>query len=133
MPGYDPARLAAAVKADALRLGFDGVGIARAERLDAEARRLEAWLTAGRHGGASGAMPWMEGHFDKRIDPRELVPGAQSVVSVFASYWQDAPAAPAASGPDATARIARYAWGDDYHEVASAMSPAAADPITTPT
>lgn len=117
MPGYDPARLARDVKADALRIGFDGVGIARAERLDAEARRLEAWLASGRHGGSAGAMAWMEGHFDKRVDPRELVPGARSVVSVFASYWQGVPAAPAASGPGAPARIARYAWGDDYHDV----------------
>jgi len=62
-------------------------------------------------------MAWMENHFEKRIDPRELVPGAQSVVSVFASYWQDVPAAVAATGPDAPARIARYAWGDDYHDV----------------
>ncbi len=117
MPGYDPARLAAAVKADALRIGFDGVGIARAERLGDEARRLEAWLAAGRHGGSDGAMTWMERNFDKRIDPRELVPGARSVVSVFASYWQDVPAATPASGPEAPARIARYAWGDDYHDV----------------
>ena len=117
MPGYDPARLARDVRADALRIGFDGVGIARAERLDAEARRLEAWLAAGRHGGTSGAMAWMERNFDKRIDPRELVPGARSVVSVFASYWQNTPATPAASGPDAPARVARYAWGDDYHDV----------------
>ena len=117
MPGYDPARLAAAVRADALRLGFDGVGIARAERLDDEARRLEAWLAAGRHGGSDGAMTWMERNFEKRIDPRELVAGARSVVSVFASYWQNMPAAPPAAGPEAPARIARYAWGDDYHEV----------------
>ncbi|HEX9950203.1 MAG TPA: tRNA epoxyqueuosine(34) reductase QueG [Rubricoccaceae bacterium] len=120
MPGYDPARLAADLKADALRLGFDGVGIARAERLDVEARRLDAWLTAGRHGGSDGAMTWMERNFDKRIDPRELVPGAQSVVSVFASYWQNVPAAGSAApgtGAAASARIARYAWGDDYHDV----------------
>ena len=117
MPGYDPARLARDVKADALRIGFDGVGIARAERLGVEARRLEAWLQASRHGGSDGAMTWMERNFDKRIDPRELVPGALSVVSVFASYWQNVPAAPAAAGPDAPARIARYAWGDDYHDV----------------
>ena len=135
MPGYDPARLARDVRADALRIGFDGVGIARAERLDVEARRLDAWLAAGRHGGTAGAMTWMERNFDKRIDPRELVPGARSVVSVFASYWQNVPAAPPASGPGASspgasgpeasgpdapariARIARYAWGDDYHDV----------------
>ncbi len=112
MPGYDPALLAARLKAEARRVGFDGVGIARAERLDDEARRLEAWLLGGRHGGASGAMPWMEGHFEKRVDPRVLVPGAQSVVSVFASYWQ-----PGRATAPGAARISRYAWGDDYHDV----------------
>lgn len=111
MPGFDPARLARDLKADALRIGFDGVGIARAERLDTEARRLEAWLLAGRHGGDAGALRWIENHFDKRIDPRELVPGAQSVVSVFVSYWQPVPA------DEGAARVSRYAWGDDYHDV----------------
>ena len=134
MPGYDPSRLARDLKAEALRVGFDGVGVARAERLDAEARRLEAWLQDGRHGGDGGAMAWMGRHFDKRVDPRELVPGARSVVSVFASYWQPGrrPGAPdpGASGPGApplaadgarpdapAAKISRYAWGDDYHDV----------------
>ncbi|OZC03882.1 tRNA epoxyqueuosine(34) reductase QueG [Rubricoccus marinus] len=107
------------VKAQALRLGFDLVGIARAERLDAEARRLEAWLDAGRHGGEAGAMPWMDQNFDKRIDPRELVPGAKSVVSVAHTYLAHAPE-PLADA-DALARgvgkVSRYAWGDDYHDV----------------
>ncbi|MDX1420512.1 MAG: tRNA epoxyqueuosine(34) reductase QueG [Rubricoccaceae bacterium] len=116
MPGYDShaqERLARALKAEAARLGFDACGIARAERLDAEARRLEAWLREGRHGGGSGAMRWMENHFDKRVDPRELVPGAQSVVSVLHSYYQpvDRPADPE------TGTVSRYAWGDDYHDV----------------
>ena len=141
MPGYDPARLARQLKAEARRVGFDGVGVARAERLDAEARRLEAWLVAGRHGGTDGAMAWMEGHFDKRVDPRRLVPGARSVVSVFASYFQPGrrpgePRAPLADAADGSprgsapgpadaprqsdapaAKISRYAWGDDYHDV----------------
>ena len=123
VPGYDPALLARQLKAQARRVGFDGVGIARAERLDVEARRLDAWLEAGRHGGDDGAMAWLGRHFDKRIDPRELVPGARSVVSVFASYWQPGrhpgeprPAGDAPSDPPA-AKISRYAWGDDYHDV----------------
>jgi epoxyqueuosine reductase len=109
VPGYDPDALATALKAEALRLGFDGCGIARAARLDDEARRLETWLADGRH----ASMAWMANHFDKRVDPRELVPGAQSVVSVFVSYWQPERAQP----PDAPARVSRYAWGDDYHGV----------------
>ena len=116
MPGFDhqaQQRLTRALKAEAPRLGFDACGIARAERLDDEARRLEAWLHERRHGGTDGAMPWMENHFDKRVDPRELVPGARSVVSVLHSYYQPVERPEGA----ATGTISRYAWGDDYHEV----------------
>ncbi len=127
MPGFDPPareRLARALKAEARRLGFEACGIARAERLDAEAERLEAWLEAGRHGGPAGAMRWMENHFEKRVDPRRLVEGAESVVSVLHSYYQpehpDASAVGPEHGPDAVGRISRYAWGDDYHAVLKA-------------
>lgn len=117
VPGFDQQaqeRLTRALKAEAARLGFDACGVARAERLDSEARRLEAWLREERHGGAEGAMPWMERHFDARVDPRVLVPGAQSVVSVLHSYYQ-----PTERPGDVqtTGTISRYAWGDDYHDV----------------
>ena len=122
MPGFDTAaqaRLAQELKAQARRLGFEACGIAEATHLDAEARRLEAWLRAGRHGGADGAMRWMENHFDKRVDPRELVPGARTVVSVLRSYHQ--PTAAPLADSEALARgqgkVSRYAWGDDYHGV----------------
>ena len=115
MPGYDASALARDLKVEARRVGFDGVGVARAERLDAEARRLEDWLSQGRHGGADGAMTWMERNFDKRVDPTALVPGARSVVSVFASYWQ--PDRRPGGGDAGAAKISRYAWGDDYHDV----------------
>ncbi|WP_412061052.1 tRNA epoxyqueuosine(34) reductase QueG [Rubrivirga sp. IMCC45206] len=110
---YDPAALARDLKAQARRIGFDGVGIATATRLDAEAARLEAWLADGRHGGSDGAMTWLERNFDKRVDPRVLVPGAQSVVSVFVSYFQPG----RQPGEGGGAKISRYAWGDDYHDV----------------
>ena len=115
-------RLSRDLKAEASRLGFALCGIARAEKMDAEAQRLDAWLHAGRHGGASGAMPWMERHFDERVDPRVLVPGAKSVVSVAHSYLSPAPE-PLADA-DALARgvgkVSRYAWGDDYHDLLKA-------------
>ncbi len=119
MPGYDPARLARDLKAQAARVGFDGVGVARAQRLDGEARRLEAWLLSDRHGGSDGAMAWMGRNFDKRVDPTVLVPGAKSVVSVFASYFQPGRQPGERRAPDAPAgaKISRYAWGDDYHDV----------------
>lgn len=112
MPGFDRTaqeQLAREVKAEAARLGFDACGIARAERLDEEARRLEQWLHQGRH----GTMGWMENHFEKRVDPRRLVEGAQTVVSVLHNYYQPVEHA---AGPH-IGKISRYAWGDDYHEV----------------
>jgi len=112
MPGFDAnaqQRLAQKLKQEARRLGFDACGISKAEPLDEEARRLEAWLKA----GFQGTMDWMERHFDKRIDPTKLVEGARSVISVLHNYYQ-----PVAHDPSPeTGKISRYAWGDDYHEV----------------
>ncbi len=112
MPSFDihqQEALASRLKAEALRLGFEACGIAKAEMLDEEAGRLEAWLLEGHH----ASMDYMARHFDKRIDPRRLVPGAQSVVSVLCSYWQPEEPLPVPG----TGKISRYAWGDDYHEV----------------
>ncbi len=112
-----PTDLARRLKAEAVRLGFDACGIARAERLDEEALRLERWLLEERH----ATMHWMERHFDKRVDPRELVPGARSVVSVLQSYYapdEHPPAEHAEDAEDASSgKISRYAQGEDYHRV----------------
>ena len=112
MPGFDEhtqERLARDLKDEAARLGFDACGIARAERLDDEARRLEQWLAEGRQ----ASMAWMDNHFEKRVDPTRLVEGAQSVVSVLHNYYQ-----PVAHGAGRdVGKISRYAWGDDYHYV----------------
>lgn len=112
MPGFDQhaqQRLARELKGEARRLGFDACGISKAERLDEEARRLEQWLLESRH----ATMGWMERNFEKRVDPRELVAGAKSVVSVLHNYYQ--PVEPEESTQ--VGRISRYAWGDDYHDV----------------
>ncbi|MDZ4699647.1 MAG: tRNA epoxyqueuosine(34) reductase QueG [Rhodothermales bacterium] len=112
MPGFDTAaqqRLAGALKQEASRLGFDACGVSRAGPLDEEAARLEQWLHQGRH----GTMGWMADHFDKRVDPRRLVDGARSVVSVLHNYYQPV----AHSERSGVGKISRYAWGDDYHEV----------------
>ena len=103
-----PHALTLFLKQRAHELGFEEVGVAAAERLDDEARRLAAWLEQGRH----GTMTWMENHFEKRVDPRELVPGAKSVVMFSFNYYN--PEVP--DDPDAP-RIARYAYGRDYHKV----------------
>ncbi len=98
----------ATVKSLALELGFSFVGIARAERMTPEERRLEEWLNQGKH----GKMHWMENHFDKRVDPTKLVPGARSVVSLLYNYF------PADQSPsEQEPKISRYAYGKDYHHV----------------
>ena len=88
-------------------LGFDYCGIAKAVRLDDDARRLESWLNQGRH----GTMQYMENHFDLRIDPTRLVPGARSVITLLMNYF------PTLEQPAGTPKVARYAYGDDYHDV----------------
>lgn len=94
-------------KEQALRLGFIGVTIAQAQKLDPEAKKLEDWLNGGNH----GEMSYMENHFDMRIDPRELVPGAKSVVSLMYNYFN--PEKQDVSAPE----ISMYAYGRDYHKV----------------
>ncbi len=101
-------RRAELVRTEAYRLGFSFVGFARAEHLDDEARRLEAWLRQGAH----GKMAYMENYFDLRIDPTQLVPGAKSVICLAYNYHnpdkQKDPNAP---------KISQYAYGEDYHHV----------------
>lgn len=101
--------LTRALQKRAAELGFEACRIARAERLDEEATRLEAWLKAGMH----ASMSWMERHFELRVDPSRLLEGARSVICVLHSYY--VPLQPNARPQ--VGRIARYAWGDDYHEV----------------
>ena len=67
------------IKAEANRLGFDYCGISKADFLEEEAPRLENWLNKNMH----GQMSYMQNHFDKRLDPRILVPGAKSVISML--------------------------------------------------
>ncbi len=98
----------ALIRTEAQRLGFNMVGFAKAEFMDEEARRLEDWLNRGFH----GQMHYMANHFDKRVDPTQLVPGAKSVVSLLYNYHnpdkQEDPDAP---------KISQYAYGKDYHFV----------------
>ena len=95
------------VKAEAHRLGFLACGIARAEFLDQEAPRLEQWLREKRHGD----MAYMANHFDLRLDPRKLVPGAKSVISLAYNYYTP----PKQTDPEAP-KLSTYAYGRDYHK-----------------
>jgi epoxyqueuosine reductase len=96
------------VKARARAVGFDAVGIAAADRVR-DADRIRAWLDAGRH----GEMAYLARHVERRVDPRELLPGARSVVSVALGYYTPHPIAARAD----RGKISRYAWGDDYHDI----------------
>ena len=100
------------IKEATRELGFDYCGIARAEPLDEDARRLERWLNKGMH----GSMQYMANHFDLRVDPCKLVPGARSVITLLLNYFPGREALPEPSG-ESSPRIAKYAYGKDYHEV----------------
>ena len=100
-------KYSSAIKAEAKRLGFLSCGISKAEFLEDEAPRLEAWLKAERN----GKMGYMENHFDKRLDPRLLVPGGKSVISVLLNYYSDD------QQPEGAQKISKYAYGADYHFV----------------
>ena len=96
------------IKSKAHELGFLACGVARAEYLVEEAPRLERWLREGKH----GEMGYMANHFDMRLDPRKLVPGAKSVISLAFNYYTESkqidPEAP---------KLSTYAYGRDYHKV----------------
>lgn len=95
------------IKAEAQRLGFMQCGIAAATELTEDAKRLEHWISK----GFQGKMSYMERNFDLRIDPRKLVPEAKSVITLLLNYFPEEQ-----QNPDAV-KIAKYAWGIDYHFV----------------
>lgn len=95
------------IKNEALRLGFDFCGIAKADFMNEDARRLEKWLAQ----NYNGKMGYMANHFDMRVDPRKLVPDAKSVITLMLNYY------PEVSLNGSNYKIARYAYGEDYHEL----------------
>ncbi len=95
------------ITTEALRLGFNYVGFSKADFLEEEAPRLEQWLSQNRH----GQMNYMERWFDKRLDPRLLVPGAKTVVSFLLNYY------PQVKQNAGIPKISKYAYGHDYHTV----------------
>ena len=95
------------IKTEAKKLGFLSCGISKAEFLEDEAPRLERWLKDGKH----GKMTYMENHFDKRLDPRLLVPDAKSIISLLLNYYSPL------DQLDGAPKISKYAYGKDYHHV----------------
>ncbi len=97
------------IKQKALELGFDRVGIAPAEP-PPHTSFLDQWLSS----GFAGKMEYMERYREKRKDPREILPNARSVICVLLNYYTGSPPPPV---KEPYGRVARYAWGEDYHEV----------------
>jgi epoxyqueuosine reductase len=96
------------IKAKALEMGFSYCGISKAGFLEEEAPLLEKWLSMNMH----GKMGYMENHFDKRLDPTKLVPGAKSVITLLYNYF---PKKDLFRGKNY--KISKYAYGKDYHIV----------------
>lgn len=101
------------IKARAASLGFDLCGIAPADSFP-ELSYLQEWLAK----GYAGEMSWMARTAERRADARRVVPGARSVIVTGTLYNTDRPYTDAL--PADVARISRYAWGDDYHDVLEA-------------
>ncbi|QEH38022.1 Epoxyqueuosine reductase [Aquisphaera giovannonii] len=108
-----PSELSQALKAEALRLGFDGVGIAPAVSPPGYEHYLD-WLRAERHAG----MRYMERQAEARRHPGSVLDGVRSVVMLSAVYGRPGRGGEAAPSDDpARGKIARYALGEDYHRV----------------
>lgn len=95
------------IKSKAEAFGFQSCGVSKADFLEEEASYLENWLKRNHH----GEMHYMENHFDKRLDPRLLVEGAKSVISLSYNYF------PEKELFDENFKISKYAYGEDYHDV----------------
>lgn len=99
---------AAELKRQTLDLGFSACGIARAERVDAKTEQgLRKWLSDGMNAG----MDYMDNYLDMRLDPRLIMPGLKTIISVALNY------APAQTMPKDQPQMASYALGQDYHTV----------------
>lgn len=95
------------IKSKAFELGFSFVGISKARRLNQDADKLEQWLDK-KH---NGSMRYMENHFEKRVDPRKLVEGTKSVISLLYNYHTKTKL------NLESYKISKYAFGEDYHDV----------------
>ncbi|MEP3389815.1 MAG: tRNA epoxyqueuosine(34) reductase QueG [Reichenbachiella sp.] len=104
----DRSKLTQLIKQKSAEEGFQFCGVAKAEFLEEEAPRLEKWLNQNMH----GEMAYMANHFDKRLDPRKLVDGAKSVISLLYNY---SPEKDLNEGKEV--KIAKYAFGKDYHYI----------------
>lgn len=98
------------MKQKALEVGFDLCGIAPAVQ-HPKLLRLASWIAEGRAGG----MAYLGESLDERLDVKQVLPTARTVIALACAYHTDAPLS--TETPRGHAAISRYAWGDDYHVV----------------
>ena len=104
----DSSSIKSAIISKGLELGFSDLRFARAEYMEAEAERLKEWLGLGYH----GTMDYMSNHFEMRVDPTKLVPGARTVISLAYNYYTDIQPL-----DENAPKLSMYALGRDYHKV----------------
>lgn len=104
-----PAELKRQIISYAQSLGFERTGVTSVDRLESAEDALQAWLVAGRAGG----MDYMGKNWQRRARPAESLPEAQSLIALAVNYYDG----PLGERPEGTGRVARYAWGQDYHRV----------------
>ena len=95
------------IQQKAEELGFLAIGFAKAEKLIDEEFRLKDWLSNGYH----AEMQYMENHFEKRLDPTQLVESSKTVISLAYNYF------PQKNQNESAPQVAKYAYGEDYHKV----------------
>lgn len=95
------------IQQKAEELGFLAIGFAKAEKLIDEEFRLKDWLSNGYH----AEMQYMENHFEKRLDPTQLIEGSKTVISLAYNYF------PQKIQNTNAPQVAKYAYGEDYHKV----------------
>lgn len=96
------------IKKKAVDLGFSSCGISQARFLKEEEKKFEDWLNHGYH----GSMDYLNKNFDKRLDPRKLVHGSKSVISLTYNYYP-----PKKLVGKNNFIISKYAYGKDYHKI----------------
>ncbi len=96
------------IRERAKELGFSEIGFSKAEKLTEEEERLKVWLDKGFNAG----MTYMNNHFEKRLDPTELVPGAKTVISLMYNYHTELN-----QSDESIYKVSKYAYGRDYHKV----------------
>jgi epoxyqueuosine reductase len=96
----------------ALALGFDLCRVAPCAPAP-HAAEFRHWL----ENGNAGDMTWLERNKERRMDPGQVLPGARSVIVLAMNYWQGEENSKFEIRKSKIPQIARYAWGDDYHDL----------------